>query len=120
MYNQPTIKLPNGKMVGALYSNPFDCLWKTLRAEGALAWYKGAPISNRLLCLEFHLWHVTLRHDCTLPQDSTVRSFAARFAGFATLTTSTRRHTIVTLTANDLYLGWYRKATAKVQGVTTG
>ncbi|KAG8906424.1 Mitochondrial oxaloacetate carrier protein [Tulasnella sp. 403] len=41
MYNQPTRQLPNGRLVGALYSNPIDCLWKTLRTEGALAWYKG-------------------------------------------------------------------------------
>ncbi|KAB5590071.1 Mitochondrial oxaloacetate transport protein [Ceratobasidium theobromae] len=41
MYNQPTIPGPNGRMIGALYKNPIDCLWKTLKTEGALAWYKG-------------------------------------------------------------------------------
>jgi solute carrier family 25, member 34/35 len=41
MYNQPTEKLPNGKVVGLLYKNPIDCLWKTLKTEGALGWYKG-------------------------------------------------------------------------------
>ena len=42
MYNQPTIPTPDGRHVGALYKNPLDCLWKTLKAEGPLGWYKGA------------------------------------------------------------------------------
>ncbi|KAG8717214.1 Mitochondrial oxaloacetate carrier protein [Ceratobasidium sp. 395] len=42
MYNQPTVMGPNGRMVGTLYKNPVDCLWKTLKTEGALAWYKGS------------------------------------------------------------------------------
>lgn len=41
MYNQETIKLPDGRIVGAKYKNPVDCLWKTLRAEGLRGWYKG-------------------------------------------------------------------------------
>ena len=41
MYNQPTMQLPNGKIVGTLYKNPIDCLWKTIRTEGPLALYKG-------------------------------------------------------------------------------
>lgn len=41
MYNQPTERLPSGKMVGTLYKNPIDCLWKTLKTEGPLGWYKG-------------------------------------------------------------------------------
>ncbi|KAG8768999.1 Mitochondrial oxaloacetate carrier protein [Ceratobasidium sp. 428] len=44
MYNQPTVMGPNGRMVGTLYKNPIDCLWKTLKTEGALAWYKGGLI----------------------------------------------------------------------------
>ncbi|KAG8876268.1 Mitochondrial oxaloacetate carrier protein [Tulasnella sp. 331] len=74
MYNQPTQKLANGKTVGTLYKNPIDCLWKTLKTEGPLGWYKGTT---------------------------------AHFMRIAP-------HTIVTLTANDLYLGWYRMATAKI------
>ncbi|THH21218.1 hypothetical protein EW146_g283 [Bondarzewia mesenterica] len=42
VYNQPTHQLPNGKIVGTLYKNPIDCLWKTLKAEGLLGWYKGS------------------------------------------------------------------------------
>jgi len=42
VYNQPTIRLPNGTYVGTLYKNPIDCLWKTLKTEGPLAWYKGS------------------------------------------------------------------------------
>lgn len=42
MYNQPTHQLPNGKYVGTLYKNPIDCLWKTLKTEGPLGWYKGS------------------------------------------------------------------------------
>ncbi|KAG9018980.1 Mitochondrial oxaloacetate carrier protein [Tulasnella sp. 427] len=76
MYNQPTRTLPNGKMVGVLYSNPIDCLWKTLKTEGLLGWYKGTT---------------------------------AHFLRIAP-------HTIVTLTANDLYLGWYKRASGKADG----
>ncbi|EGN99275.1 hypothetical protein SERLA73DRAFT_182207 [Serpula lacrymans var. lacrymans S7.3] len=42
MYNQPTKRLPNGNLVGALYKNPIDCLLKTAKAEGVLGWYKGS------------------------------------------------------------------------------
>ncbi|KAJ6520119.1 mitochondrial carrier domain-containing protein [Mycena sanguinolenta] len=42
MYNQPTVPGPNGKMVGTLYKNPIDCLWKTAKAEGVRGWYKGS------------------------------------------------------------------------------
>ncbi|KAJ7897179.1 mitochondrial carrier domain-containing protein [Mycena olivaceomarginata] len=42
MYNQPTVLGPNGKMVGTLYKNPIDCLWKTAKAEGLRGWYKGS------------------------------------------------------------------------------
>ncbi|PAV22061.1 oxaloacetate carrier [Pyrrhoderma noxium] len=42
VYNQPTQRLPNGRLVGTLYKNPFDCLWKTLKAEGPFGWYKGS------------------------------------------------------------------------------
>jgi len=41
MYNQPTIRLPNGRMQGTLYKNPIDCLWKTIKTEGIFGWYKG-------------------------------------------------------------------------------
>ncbi|EIM92891.1 oxaloacetate carrier [Stereum hirsutum FP-91666 SS1] len=42
VYNQPTQKLPNGRIVGTLYKSPIDCLWKTFKTEGPLAWYKGS------------------------------------------------------------------------------
>ncbi|KAJ6575422.1 oxaloacetate carrier [Mycena capillaripes] len=42
MYNQPTVLGPNGKMVGTLYKNPIDCLWKTAKTEGVRGWYKGS------------------------------------------------------------------------------
>lgn len=42
VYNQPTHRLPNGRLVGTLYKNPFDCLWKTLKTEGPFGWYKGS------------------------------------------------------------------------------
>ncbi|KAI0304745.1 oxaloacetate carrier [Russula brevipes] len=42
VYNQPTMKLPSGKIVGTLYKNPIDCLWKTIRTEGPFALYKGS------------------------------------------------------------------------------
>lgn len=72
MYNQPTEKLANGKTVGLLYKNPFDCLWKTLKAEGVFGWYKGTVA---------HFWRIA-------------------------------PHTIVTLTANEVIMGAYRKLKA--------
>ena len=41
MYNQPTVKGPDGRTIGVLYKNPIDCLWKTFKTEGILGWYKG-------------------------------------------------------------------------------
>lgn len=42
MYNQNTVKDPvTGRVRGALYTNPIDCLWKTFKAEGIAGWYKG-------------------------------------------------------------------------------
>ena len=41
LYNQPTISGPDGRLTGALYKNPIDCLWKTFKAEGVYGWYKG-------------------------------------------------------------------------------
>ncbi|KAG6900509.1 hypothetical protein C0993_009462 [Termitomyces sp. T159_Od127] len=41
MYNQPTIRGPDGRLQGTLYRNPIDCLWKTFQAEGVRGWYKG-------------------------------------------------------------------------------
>ncbi|KAI1793119.1 mitochondrial carrier [Ganoderma leucocontextum] len=69
MYNQPTIQTPDGRYIGALYKNPLDCLWKTLKAEGPLGWYKGSTA---------HLLRIV-------------------------------PHTIVTLTANDIIVGLYKR-----------
>ncbi|KAI9462423.1 oxaloacetate carrier [Lactarius psammicola] len=69
MYNQPTMQLPSGRMVGSLYKNPFDCLWKTVTTEGPLALYKGST---------------------------------AHFLRIAP-------HTIITLTANDIIIGLYKR-----------
>ncbi|KAJ8469400.1 hypothetical protein ONZ51_g9011 [Trametes cubensis] len=69
MYNQPTIRTPDGRHVGALYKNPIDCLWKTLKAEGPLGWYKGSTA---------HFLRIV-------------------------------PHTIVTLTANDIIVGLYKR-----------
>ncbi|RPD82273.1 mitochondrial carrier [Lentinus tigrinus ALCF2SS1-7] len=69
MYNQPTIRTPDGRHVGALYKNPLDCLWKTLKAEGPLGWYKGSTA---------HFLRIV-------------------------------PHTIVTLTANDIIVGLYKR-----------
>lgn len=30
-----------GRIRGALYQNPIDCLWKTFKTEGVAGWYKG-------------------------------------------------------------------------------
>ncbi|KAK8850598.1 hypothetical protein IAR55_004517 [Kwoniella newhampshirensis] len=58
MYNQNTIKDPiSGKVRGALYSSPFDCLWKTFKAEGIAGWYKGTTA---------HFLRITPHTICTL------------------------------------------------------
>ncbi|WVQ70769.1 hypothetical protein IAR50_000291 [Cryptococcus sp. DSM 104548] len=58
MYNQNTIKDPiTGKVRGALYTNPFDCLWKTFKAEGIPGWYKGTTA---------HFLRITPHTICTL------------------------------------------------------
>ena len=67
MYNQPTVKGPNGRTVGTLYKNPVDCLWKTFKAEGIRGWYKGMAGHYR-----YHITHLTCAHarnDRTLPSD---------------------------------------------------
>jgi len=30
-----------GRVRGARYTNPIDCLWKTFKTEGIAGWYKG-------------------------------------------------------------------------------
>ena len=45
MYNQPTKRMPDGRLIGTLYKNPIDCLWKTLQIEGPFGWYKGSLLS---------------------------------------------------------------------------
>ncbi|EAU92551.2 oxaloacetate carrier [Coprinopsis cinerea okayama7 len=42
VYNQPTVIGPDGRVRGALYKNPLDCLWKTFKTEGVRGWYKGS------------------------------------------------------------------------------
>lgn len=69
MYNQPTKVMPDGRHVGLLYKNPFDCLWKTLKTEGPFGWYKGSTA---------HLLRIV-------------------------------PHTVITLTANDVITGLYKK-----------
>jgi solute carrier family 25 protein 34/35 len=34
MYNQPVQRQSDGRLVGSLYKNPIDCLWKTFKTEG--------------------------------------------------------------------------------------
>ncbi|KAJ9096222.1 hypothetical protein QFC20_006466 [Naganishia adeliensis] len=70
VYNQPTITGPDGRTRGALYSNPFDCLWKTLKTEGFFGWYKGTTahflrivphtvitlVANELILEQYKKW----------------------------------------------------------------
>jgi hypothetical protein len=41
LHTEPTYRNAEGKVVGKLYTNPIDCLWKTLKTEGFFGWYKG-------------------------------------------------------------------------------
>ena len=86
MYNQPTKIMSDGRHVGLLYKNPIDCLWKTFKAEGPFGWYKGARHFELQLHLEF-----------TASLGST-----AHFLRIAP-------HTIITLTANDVIIGLYKR-----------
>ena len=86
LYNQPTKKMPDGRIVGLLYRNPIDCLWKTLRTEGALAWYKGTLLKALII-------HIA---------EGTNIGSTAHFLRIAP-------HTIITLTMNDIIIGLYRK-----------
>ena len=48
------MQLPGGRVVGSLYKNPIDCLWKTIRTEGPLALYKGVyPPTRHFHCFTF-------------------------------------------------------------------
>ncbi|ESK92718.1 oxaloacetate carrier [Moniliophthora roreri MCA 2997] len=69
VYNQPTTRDANGRLIGVLYKNPIDCLWKTFKTEGVRGWYKGST---------------------------------AHFLRIAP-------HTIITLTANDIIINFYKK-----------
>ena len=62
MYNQNTVKDPiTGRVKGALYTNPIDCLWKTFKAEGIAGWYKGEPsLLPRAHTAHFFLSDVTV------------------------------------------------------------
>ena len=48
VYNQPTVKGLDGRIVGTLYKSPIDCLWKTFKAEGIRGWYKGSFITSEI------------------------------------------------------------------------
>lgn len=83
MYNQPVQKLPNGRTVGLLYRNPIDCLWKTLKTEGPLGWYKGR---------------------INVPLALSAQGSLGTTAHFLRIAP----HTIITLTAYDLIINAYR------------
>lgn len=54
VYNQPTVVGADGKLRGALYKNPIDCLWKTFKAEGIRGWYKGS--TAHFMRIAPHTW----------------------------------------------------------------
>lgn len=82
-YSEPTYTDANGRIRGALYSNPFDCLWKTLKTEGFLGWYKGT--TAHFLRIAPHTVSVTTRE--------------ARADGE---TDETVREQVITLVANEV------------------
>lgn len=104
MYNQPTKVMPDGRHVGLLYKNPIDCLWKTLKTEGPLGWYKGESctlVESNWLADDVQ----GLRHtSCAL---RLTRKFRWRFMSLSRSNTSWRR--ILTLTANDIIIGLYKR-----------
>jgi solute carrier family 25 protein 34/35 len=68
-----------GRVRGALYTNPFDCLWKTYKVEGIRGWYKGEWTTS--VILELQLMVIT----------GTTAHFARIFP-----------HTVITLVANEV------------------
>lgn len=88
MYNQPTHKLPNGRIVGTLYKSPIDCLWKTVKTEGPLALYKGS--TAHFLRIAPHTYVLT----------NLVRKSDLTHADY---------YRIITLTANDLIIKLYKR-----------
>jgi hypothetical protein len=101
MYNQPTQVLPTGKVVGKLYKNPFDCLWKTLQTEGVFGWYKGQHMCVDTLSI-------------VLIRSRLHGTFHAHSASYVCLYCSVyisadeQSTRIITLTANDLILNIYK------------
>lgn len=104
MYNQPTMQLPNGKIVGTRYKNPIDCLWKTITTEGPLALYKGDDFwTFSLVKNQPRLYH---RFDCPLPANCTSYVSLHCYACSRCVNTS---KSIITLTANDVIIGLYKR-----------
>ena len=105
MYNQPTIATPDGRHIGALYKNPIDCLWKTLKAEGPFGWYKGivykAPRSIEVYS-DTALLGSTAHFLRIVPHTYVVECVPS-----VNHLISVSR--IVTLTANDIIVGLYKR-----------
>lgn len=74
-------------MVGTLYKNPFDCLWKTLKIEGPFGLYKGS--TAHFLRIAPH----------TYVSSDYMFNRACSELGVS----------IITLTANDLIINLYKR-----------
>jgi len=106
MYNQPTTQLPSGRIVGSLYKNPIDCLWKTVKTEGPLALYKGTyPQLRHFHCFYKGAFFLQARPptSCELP---TYVSCSFDLLTIQYLNVCAR---IITLTANDVIIGLYKR-----------
>ena len=105
MYNQPTMPMPSGRMVGSLYKNPFDCLWKTIATEGPLALYKGTYTSWGIDS-PFFFYRVFLQvRPPTFYDRRHIRELFSQYYG--RYLNVCRR--IITLTANDVIIGLYKR-----------
>jgi hypothetical protein len=105
VYNQPTTRLTNGKIVGNLYKGPIDCLWKTIKTEGPLALYKGNDLKtfSRVVKDQQSLYR---RFDRPLPAHCTPYVSLPRYVYSECSDTFER---IITLTANDIIIGLYKR-----------
>lgn len=75
-----------GRVRGALYTNPIDCLWKTFKAEGIAGWYKGEPVQ----VADRRSWPGTTAH--------LLRIWP---------------HTVITLVANEVIMSQYKQLREK-------
>ena len=94
----------SGRVVGSLYKNPIDCLWKTITTEGPLALYKGTYHFMGHSSAVFYKVFLQARP----PTSYELRHIRELFIRFYGRCLNVCRR-IITLTANDVIIGLYKR-----------